>query len=35
VVACAGGLTLEWEHLTNHQVEPAAAAIEGALAGLR
>ena len=31
VVALADGRTLAWEHLTNHQVEPAAAAIEAAL----
>ena len=31
VVALADGRTLAWEHLTNHQIEPAAAAIEGAL----
>lgn len=31
VVALAGGETLEWEHLANHQIEPAAAAIEAAL----
>jgi hypothetical protein len=35
VVACADGTTLEWEHLANHQIEPAVVAIEGALAGLR
>lgn len=34
VVACADGTTLEWEHLANHQIEPAAAAIEAALADL-
>jgi hypothetical protein len=32
VVALADGTTLRWEHLTNHQIEPAAAAIEAALA---
>jgi hypothetical protein len=32
VVALADGTTLQWEHLTNHQIEPAAAAIEAALA---
>ena len=31
VVALADGSTLVWEHLTNHQIEPAAAAIEAAL----
>ena len=31
VVALADGTTLHWEHLTNHQIEPAAAAIEAAL----
>jgi hypothetical protein len=31
VVALADGRTLVWEHLTNHQIEPAAAAIEAAL----
>ena len=35
VVALADGTTLEWEHLTNHQVEPAVAAIEAALAALQ
>ncbi|HEV2775228.1 MAG TPA: hypothetical protein VGV90_06530 [Solirubrobacteraceae bacterium] len=35
VVALADGRTLVWEHLTNHQVEPAAAAIEAALADVR
>jgi hypothetical protein len=34
VVALADGRTLEWEHLTNHQIEPAAAAIEAALEDL-
>ena len=34
VVALADGTTLEWEYLTNHQVEPAAAAIEAALGAL-
>ncbi|MEA2222218.1 MAG: hypothetical protein QOH83_594 [Solirubrobacteraceae bacterium] len=34
VVALADGTTLQWEHLTNHQIEPAAAAIEAALAGI-
>jgi hypothetical protein len=34
VVALAGGTTFRWEHLTNHQIEPAAAAIEAALAEL-
>lgn len=31
VVALADGTTWTWEHLTNHQIEPAAAAIEAAL----
>ena len=31
VVALADGSTLVWEDLTNHQVEPAATAIEAAL----
>ena len=31
VVALRGGATLQWEHLTNHQIAPAAAAIESAL----
>ena len=31
VVALAGGATLQWEDLTNHQIEPAVAAIEAAL----
>jgi hypothetical protein len=31
VVALADGRTARWEHLTNHQIEPAAAAIETAL----
>ena len=31
VVALADGSTLVWEYLTNHQVGPAAAAIEAAL----
>jgi hypothetical protein len=31
VVALADGSTLVWEYLTNHQIEPAAAAIEQAL----
>lgn len=31
VVALAGGETLAWEHLTNHQVGPAAEAIAAAL----
>ena len=31
VVALAAGQTLQWEHLTNHQIEPAAAAIQAAL----
>ncbi len=31
VVALADGRTLVWEHLTNHQIAPAAAAIEAAL----
>ena len=35
VVALADGRTLQWEHLTNHQIEPAAAAITSALDGLR
>jgi hypothetical protein len=30
VLALADGTTLTWEHLTNHQVGPAAAAIERA-----
>ena len=30
VVALADGATLVWEHLTNHQIEPAVAAIEAA-----
>jgi hypothetical protein len=30
VVALANGTTLTWEHLTNHQVTPAAEAIERA-----
>ncbi|MDX6708366.1 MAG: hypothetical protein QOI48_4212 [Solirubrobacteraceae bacterium] len=30
VLTLADGRTLTWEHLTNHQVEPAAAAIERA-----
>lgn len=34
VVALADGTTLEWEHLTNHQIEPAADAIERALGEL-
>jgi len=34
VVAFADGETQVWEYLTNHQIEPAAAAIEAALAGL-
>ena len=34
VVALADGGTLEWEYLTNHQIEPAAAAIEAALDAL-
>jgi hypothetical protein len=34
VVALADGSTEVWEHLTNHQIEPAAAAIEAALAEL-
>ena len=34
VVALADGTTLEWEYLTNHQIEPAAAAIEAALDAL-
>ena len=33
VVALADGTTLEWEYLTNHQIEPAAAAIADALDG--
>ena len=32
VVALADGSTLVWEYLTNHQIEPAAAAIEAAIA---
>jgi hypothetical protein len=35
VVALADGRTLHWEHLTNHQIEPAAAAIAAALDELR
>jgi hypothetical protein len=31
VVALADGSTVVWEYLTNHQIEPAAAAIEAAL----
>ncbi|HEX8157843.1 MAG TPA: hypothetical protein VF526_10705 [Solirubrobacteraceae bacterium] len=31
VLTLANGTTLTWEHLTNHQVQPAAAAIERAL----
>jgi hypothetical protein len=31
VVALADGTVRQWEHLTNHQIEPAAAAIEAAL----
>ena len=31
VVALADGSTHVWEYLTNHQIEPAAAAIEAAL----
>ncbi|HVF77696.1 MAG TPA: hypothetical protein VNA28_05320 [Solirubrobacteraceae bacterium] len=31
VLALADGQTLQWEHLTNHQIEPAAAAIATAL----
>jgi hypothetical protein len=34
VVALADGSTVRWEHLTNHQIEPAAAAIESALDAL-
>ncbi len=34
VVALADGTTLQWEHLTNHQIEPAATAIEAALEAL-
>jgi hypothetical protein len=34
VVALADGSTLVWEYLTNHQIEPAAAAIEQALEDL-
>lgn len=34
VVALADGSTAQWEHLTNHQIEPAAAAIDAALAEL-
>ena len=34
VVALADGSTLVWEYLTNHQIEPAAAAIEAALDAL-
>ena len=35
VVALADGRTLQWEHLTNHQIEPAAAAITSVLDDLR
>ena len=35
VVALADGRTLQWEHLTNHQIEPAAAAITAATDELR
>jgi len=35
VVALADGSTVVWEYLTNHQIEPAAAAIEAALEDLR
>ncbi|MEA2141812.1 MAG: hypothetical protein QOI64_242 [Solirubrobacteraceae bacterium] len=31
VVALADGTTRVWEYLTNHQIEPAAAAVEAAL----
>ena len=31
VVALRDGTTLQWEDLTNHQIEPAVAAIEAAL----
>ncbi len=34
VVALTDGTTRVWEHLTNHQIEPAAAAIEAALEDL-
>ena len=34
VVALAGGGTLQREHLRNHQIEPAAAALEAALDAL-
>ena len=34
VVALADGSTEVWEYLTNHQIEPAAAAIEAALGEL-
>jgi len=34
VVALADGSTLVWEYLTNHQIGPAAAAIEAALDAL-
>jgi hypothetical protein len=34
VVALADGTTPVWEHLTDHQIEPAAAAIEAALEDL-
>ncbi len=34
VVALADGTTQVWEYLTNHQIEPAAAAIEAALEGI-
>lgn len=35
VVALADGTTLQWEDLTNHQIEPAVAAVEAALEDLR
>jgi hypothetical protein len=31
VVALADGTTRAWEHLANHQIEPAAAAVQAAL----
>ena len=34
VVALADGRTLEWEHLTNHQIEPATTAAAAALDAL-
>jgi hypothetical protein len=35
VLALADGRTLQWEYLTNHQIEPAAAAIAAALDDLQ